>query len=112
MTAAFRRHCSIHHPVTGLGLSPSLHQVTARHNKMAVARNPCAVTLSIASALLAACGGSQPPISPPGAMPQSSARAMQPVRSGSWMLRKATTEAAPDYKTAGPLAYVTNYTDR
>lgn len=40
---------------------------------MAVALNRCAVTLSIAAALLAGCGGSQPPIGAPALMPQSRA---------------------------------------
>jgi hypothetical protein len=70
-----------------------------------------APSLFLAATMLAGCGGPQPLIGAPGAMLQSSARAMQPVRSGSWMLRKATTVAPPDYKISEPLAYVTNYTD-
>ena len=39
-----------------------------------------------AAALLSACGGSQPPIGAPGAMPQSRAIATHAERGGSWML--------------------------
>jgi hypothetical protein len=42
-----------------------------------------------AAALLAGCGGSQPPIGSPGAMPQSPAIATHADRSGSWMLPEA-----------------------
>jgi len=45
-----------------------------------------ALSISIASALLAACGGSQQPIGTPGAMPQSRAIATRAERGGSWML--------------------------
>ena len=55
--------------------------------------------------LLAACGGSQPPIGAPGAIPQSRAIATHAERGGSWML----PQAAQEYKVAGPLVYVTNY---
>ena len=50
---------------------------------------------AVAAALLAGCGGSQPPIGAPGAMPQSSAlqsQSAQRDRSGSWMLPEATSE--------------------
>jgi hypothetical protein len=48
----------------------------------------------VAAALLAGCGGSQPPIGAPGAMPQSqiSAIATHALRSGSWMLPEAKSE--------------------
>ena len=50
----------------------------------------CRYALSIAAAaLLAACGGSQPPIGVPGAMPQSRVVTTQPDRSASWMLPEA-----------------------
>jgi sugar lactone lactonase YvrE len=49
-------------------------------------------------ALLVGCGGSQPPIGAPGAMPQTSAIATQ----SDW-----STET-PNYKASGPLLYVTN----
>jgi hypothetical protein len=42
-----------------------------------------------AAAMLAACGGSQPPIGTPGAMPQSRAIATHAERGGSWMLPEA-----------------------
>ena len=48
----------------------------------------CALSIG-AIALLAACGGSQPPVGSPGAMPQSRAIATQTERSGSWMLPEA-----------------------
>jgi len=54
--------------------------------------------LSFASAVLAACGGSQPPI---GATPQSRAIATHAERGGSWMLPEAKSE---------PLVYVANGT--
>jgi hypothetical protein len=56
--------------------------------------------------MLSGCGGSQPPIRAPGAMPQTSAIAAQAERGGSRML----PEAAQEYKVAGPLVYVTNIT--
>jgi hypothetical protein len=43
----------------------------------------------LAAALLAACGGSQPPIGAPGAMAQGHAIAKHIQRSGSWMLPEA-----------------------
>jgi len=45
-----------------------------------------AVSIGIAAALLASCGGSQSPIGTPGAMPQSPASATHAARGGSWML--------------------------
>jgi len=45
-----------------------------------------ALTIGAASALLAGCGGSQPPIGAPGAISQSQAIATHPAHSGSWML--------------------------
>ena len=53
-----------------------------------------------AVALLAGCGGSQPPIGAPGAMPQTSALATHADRGKSWMLPEAKSE---------DLLYVTNY---
>ncbi len=46
----------------------------------------------VAAALLADCGGSQPPIGAPGAMPQSRPIATQAERGGSWMLPEAKSE--------------------
>jgi hypothetical protein len=51
--------------------------------------NRSACILFAEAALLAACGGSQPPIGAPGAMPQASAVATRAQRDGSWMLPKA-----------------------
>lgn len=53
-----------------------------------------------AAALLAACGGSQPPIGAPDAMPQSRAIAERAGYTGSWMLPEAKGE---------DLLYVANY---
>jgi sugar lactone lactonase YvrE len=52
----------------------------------------------VAVAMLAGCGGSQPPIDAPGAMPQSTAIATHANRIAS----------TPEYKASGPLLYVTN----
>jgi hypothetical protein len=49
--------------------------------------------------LLAACGGSQPPISAPGAMPQVKSHSSEIVKASSGM---------PTYKVSGPLLYVAN----
>jgi hypothetical protein len=46
----------------------------------------------VAAALLAGCGGSQPPIGATGAMPQTSAIAMRADRGKSWMLPEAKSE--------------------
>ena len=43
----------------------------------------------LVAAMLAACGGSQPPIGAPGAMPQSRAIATHAQRGGSWMAPEA-----------------------
>ena len=58
------------------------------------------------AAMLAGCGGSQPPIGAPGAVPQARAVASYVERGGSWMF----PNAAHGYRVAGPLVYVTNYT--
>jgi hypothetical protein len=47
---------------------------------------------SVATALLTACGGSQPPISAQGAAPQTSAIAIHAERGTSWMLPEAKSE--------------------
>ena len=52
------------------------------------------------AAMLAGCGGSQPPIGATGAMPQTSAVATHADRGKSWMLPEATSQ---------DLLYVTNY---
>jgi len=48
-----------------------------------------ALSSCVAAAMLAACGGSQPPIGAPGAMPQSRAIVTHASRGGSWMLPEA-----------------------
>src|ERR1700734_1697106 len=48
-----------------------------------------ALSLGAAAALLAGCGGSQPPIGAPGAVPQRRAIATHAERGGSWMLPEA-----------------------
>jgi hypothetical protein len=61
------------------------------------------VALSIsAAALLAGCGGSQPPIGAPGAMAQTSALATHAKRGTSWMLPEAKS---------GPLLYLSVFKD-
>jgi hypothetical protein len=54
--------------------------------------NRYAFSTSMATALLAGCGGSQPPIGALGAMPQGRAVATHHGRGGSWMLPKARSE--------------------
>jgi hypothetical protein len=44
------------------------------------------------AAMLAGCGGSQPPLGAPGAMPQSSQITTQAARGESWMLPEAVTQ--------------------
>jgi hypothetical protein len=51
-----------------------------------------ALAIGTAAAMLAGCGGSQPPIGAPGAMPQSRAIAQPADRRGSWMLPGAKSE--------------------
>jgi hypothetical protein len=51
-----------------------------------------ALCMSLASTMLAGCGGSQLPIAAPGAMPQSRTIAAHTDRSGSWMLPEAKGE--------------------
>jgi hypothetical protein len=45
-----------------------------------------------ATAVLAACGGSRPPIGAPGAMPQTPASVAQADRGRSWMLPEASSK--------------------
>jgi hypothetical protein len=51
-----------------------------------------ALSASIAAPLLAGCGGSQPPVGLPGAMPQSRAIAMHAQRGPSWMAPDAVSQ--------------------
>jgi hypothetical protein len=62
----------------------------------------------LAAALLAGCGGSQPPIGAPGALPQTSAIATHDNRAGLWMPPSPTARHSADYAASGPLLYVTN----
>jgi hypothetical protein len=57
-----------------------------------------AVSISVPAALLAACGGSEPPIGAPGALQESRALGMR----ADWSAETA------NYKLSGPLLYVTN----
>jgi hypothetical protein len=50
------------------------------------------LSISVAASLLAGCGGSQPPIGAPGAMPQSHAIATRAARATSWMLPEAVSQ--------------------
>ena len=61
-----------------------------------------ALSSCVAAAMLAGCGGSQPPIGVPGAMAQTSAVAMHSGRGTSWMSPEAKSE---------DLLYVTNYSE-
>jgi hypothetical protein len=59
---------------------------------------------------LAACGGSQPPIGAPGAMPQTSATATRADRGKSWMLPGASSEDLMYVSDAGTASvYVFSY---
>jgi hypothetical protein len=59
-------------------------------------------SVGVGLAILAGCGGSQPPIGAPGAMLQPSASEARVERDGSWMLPEAKNE---------DLLYVTDYSD-
>ena len=61
-----------------------------------------------AVAMLAGCGGSQPPIGAPGAMPQTSAIATHADRGKSWMLPEAKSEDLV-YISDGDKVYVYSY---
>ena len=60
-----------------------------------------ALTIGAIAALLASCGGSLPPVSAPGMIPQSHAATARAGRSGSWMLPEAKNE---DLLYAGDVA--------
>ena len=62
----------------------------------------------LSAALLAACGGSQPPIGAPGAIPQSHVATGLADRSGSWMLPEAKSEDLL-YVATGDNVYVLSY---
>jgi hypothetical protein len=58
-----------------------------------------ALCMSVAAVMLAGCGGSQPPTSTPGVMPQSRTIAAQAARGGSWQPGKAKSTLL--YATGG-----------
>jgi hypothetical protein len=67
-----------------------------------------------AAAMLAGCGGSQPPIGAPGALPQSRAIATQGAHGGSWMLPDAKSDdllyvSLSDRESNGDEIYVFSY---
>jgi sugar lactone lactonase YvrE len=62
----------------------------------------------VALALLAGCGGAQPPLAAPGASLQSFASKKHDNRAGLWMLPAPTAAHSADYAASGPLLYVTN----
>jgi hypothetical protein len=59
-----------------------------------------ALSSCVAAAMLAGCGGSQPPIGAPGAMPRVSSETRGVLKPSS---------VVPTYKVSGPLLYVANY---
>jgi hypothetical protein len=61
----------------------------------------------LAAALLAGCGGSQPPVGASGAISQNRVVATYGDSSGSWMLPDARS-GQPIYAATGPLIYITN----
>jgi hypothetical protein len=66
------------------------------------------VVVVCAAAMLAGCGGSQPPIGAPGAMPQTAAQ--QSLSAQRIAIAAQGSGGSPEYKFTGPLVYVTNYT--
>jgi hypothetical protein len=54
--------------------------------------SPCITVAVVSLAMLAGCGGSQPPIGAPGAAPQSRGIATRAEVLGSWMLPEARAE--------------------
>src|ERR1700677_3948961 len=65
------------------------------------------LSISAVTAMLTACGGSQPPIGAPGAMPQTFALAAHADRGTSWMLPEA---ASQDLLYVSSHNYVSIYT--
>lgn len=68
-----------------------------------------ALAIGTAAALLAGCGGAQPPIGAPGAMPQGHALTGHADRRGSWMLPEAKSEDLLYLVTDVDFAYVLTY---
>ncbi|MGA8097887.1 MAG: hypothetical protein WB810_04405 [Candidatus Cybelea sp.] len=67
----------------------------------------CALSFCTA-ALIAGCGGSQPPTGSPGAMSQSSAFSSQAGRAELPTLTVAGAGRSPEYNVSGPLVFVSN----
>jgi hypothetical protein len=63
----------------------------------------------VATAMLVGCGGSQPPIGRPGAMPQSALN--QSLNAQRIAIAMQRSGGSPGYSVTGPLVYVTNYTN-
>ena len=70
---------------------PHVHESTKR-DMQSLRLTRYALAIGAATALLAGCGGSQQPISGPGAMPQSRATTTQARHGKSWMLPEARGE--------------------
>ena len=68
-----------------------------------------ALTSCVATAMLAGCGGSQPPIDAPGAMPQTSAIATHAERGKSWILPEAKSEDLLYASSGRTIVSVFNY---
>lgn len=68
-----------------------------------------ALCSSLAAAMLTGCGGSQPSIGMPGAMPQSRANAAHAERGGSWMLPAAEPNGHRIYVTTNPGYQILTY---
>src|SRR5580692_699200 len=66
------------------------------------------VSSCMAAAMLAGCGGSQPPIAAPGAMLQTAAIATHVDRDKSWMRNSTRIDSRTTYKVTPQLLYVTN----
>ncbi len=73
-----------------------------------MALNHRVIIAALAVALLAGCGGTQPPLGAPGAMPQGHAIVAHRDRSGSWMLPDAKSENLL-YVATGSAVYVLAY---
>jgi hypothetical protein len=63
----------------------------------------------VATVVLAACGGSQPPTGAPGAATQTSAIAAHAGRGKSWMLHEATSDDLLYIAAWPPAVYVYTY---
>ena len=77
------------------------------HETLGLSRSALSIRVALAAALLASCGGSQPPIAP-GAIPQSGPIAAHAERGGSWMLPEAKNKDLLYVATGGDV-YVLSY---